>query len=35
MAAAGATYRYFVRAYDYAGNRSPDSNVVTVEMKLS
>lgn len=35
MAAGGATYSYLVRAYDFAGHRSPDSNVVTVSMPLS
>jgi 2,4-dienoyl-CoA reductase-like NADH-dependent reductase (Old Yellow Enzyme family) len=33
-AAGGATYRYFVRAYDLAGNRSPESELVTVPMPL-
>jgi hypothetical protein len=34
MAAGGATYSYRVRAYDFAGNRSPSSNVVTVTLPL-
>jgi hypothetical protein len=34
MAAGGATYAYYVRAYDLAGNRSAPSNVVTVAMPL-
>jgi hypothetical protein len=34
MASGGATYAYLVRAYDFAGNRSPDSNVATVKMPL-
>ncbi|MEW6128895.1 MAG: NADH:flavin oxidoreductase [Acidobacteriota bacterium] len=28
----GRTYAYFIRAYDYAGNRSQDSNVTTLRV---
>jgi len=32
-ALAGNCYRYFVRAYDFAGNRSIDSNVAEIRVE--
>ena len=34
LAAAGISYRYYVRAYDLAGNKSAPSNIVQADLPL-
>ncbi len=35
LAVAGNTYRYYIRAYDIAGNKSTPSNVIEVELPVN
>ncbi len=34
LAAAGISYRYYIRAYDLAGNKSEPSNIVRADLPM-